>query len=91
MDQQNNETKAVEIQFKYCPKCKVSIRISLRYGNIIKQILGDIEMIKKQVKDASSFVNDDSVEALRESVYQCKLLQCSKPWWYFSKQFFKYY
>ena len=87
MDQQDNGTKAVKIQFKCCPKCKVSIRTSLRYGNIIKQILGDMEMIKKQIKDECSFVNDDSVKALRESVYQCKLMQCSKPWWHFSKQF----
>ena len=34
------------IQFKECPKCKTPIRRSLRYGNIVKGTLCDIEKIK---------------------------------------------
>jgi len=51
MDQQDSGTdsKAVEIQFKCCPKCKVSVRRSLRYGNVIKQTLHDLEGVKKQI------------------------------------------
>ena len=37
----------VEIQFKTCPKCKTPVRRSLRYGNIIKMSLEDMEMVKK--------------------------------------------
>jgi len=43
MDQQDSGTvsKAVEVQFKCCPKCKTSVRKSLRYGNVIKHTLRD--------------------------------------------------
>ena len=34
------------IQMKRCPRCRTSIRLSLRYGNIIKQQLRDIEKVK---------------------------------------------
>lgn len=37
-----------EVQFKACPKCKTPIRKSLRYGNIIKQTLEDVEAIKRK-------------------------------------------
>ena len=78
-----HENKVVKIQFKCCPKCKVRIRRSLRYSNTIKQILYDMEIVKKQIAEGNSYVSDASVEAVREAVYQCKL---SKPWWSFTKQ-----
>ena len=37
------------IQLKTCPLCKRGIRKSLRYGNIIKQQLLDIEKVKAKV------------------------------------------
>ena len=37
------------IQLKTCPRCKKGIRKSLRYGNIIKQQLLDIEKVKAKV------------------------------------------
>jgi len=46
-----------------------------------------MEMVKKQIAEVNSYVNDASAEAVREAVYQCRLSQCSKPWWSFSKQF----
>jgi len=51
MDQKDDDTdsKAVEIQFKSCPKCKTSVRRSLRYGNIIKQTLHDMEEVKNKI------------------------------------------
>ena len=60
MDQQDSGTdsKAVEIQFKCCPKCKKSVRKSLRYGNIIKQTLLDIEAVKKQISGADNNSNE---------------------------------
>ena len=36
------------VQFKTCPKCKTPIRKSLRYCNEIKQILKDVEEIKRR-------------------------------------------
>ena len=37
-----------QVQFKTCPKCKTPIRKSLRYGNIVKKVLSDVEGIKSQ-------------------------------------------
>lgn len=34
------------IQLKSCPRCSTPIRTSLRYGNVIKQRLQDIEQVK---------------------------------------------
>ena len=46
------------IQLKSCPRCKSAIRTSLRYGNVIKQQLYDIEEVKKKVKGHQSEVDD---------------------------------
>ena len=35
------------VQFKECPKCKTPIRRSLRYGNIVKKTINDMEEIKR--------------------------------------------
>jgi len=55
MDKQDDtDSKAVEIQFKSCPKCKTSVRRSLRYGNVIKQTLRDMEEVKKNILGTGS-------------------------------------
>ena len=41
--------KPVDVQLKLCPKCRIPIRTSLRYGNIIKKILADFERIKQKI------------------------------------------
>ena len=48
MEQEDDESKPSEVQFKSCPKCKTQIRKSLRYGNIVKLTLQDYENIKKK-------------------------------------------
>ena len=42
---EENENSA--IQLKVCPRCKTPIRKSLRYGNIVKKTLADIEKVKE--------------------------------------------
>lgn len=37
------------IRLKSCPRCKTPIRKSLRYGNVIKQQLNDIEKVKEKL------------------------------------------
>ena len=51
MDQADTtqDGKPVDVQLKRCPKCRVPIRTSLRYGNIVKTILADFEKIKKKI------------------------------------------
>lgn len=44
MDMSDDENQV--IQLKACPRCSTPIRTSLRYGNIIKQRLQDIEQVK---------------------------------------------
>ncbi|XP_015758492.1 PREDICTED: NFX1-type zinc finger-containing protein 1-like isoform X3 [Acropora digitifera] len=46
MDMQDDTAEENVIQMKRCPRCRTSIRLSLRYGNIIKQQLRDIEKVK---------------------------------------------
>ena len=44
-----NEENCEVIQLRTCPRCKKSIRRSLRYGNIIKKQLFYIEKVKAKV------------------------------------------
>ncbi|KAK2561506.1 NFX1-type zinc finger-containing protein 1 [Acropora cervicornis] len=46
MDMQDDTAEENVIQIKRCPRCRTSIRLSLRYGSIIKQQLRDIEKVK---------------------------------------------
>ena len=46
--QMSREGNAIAVQLKACPKCKTPIRRSLRYGNIIKDTLLDLEEIKQK-------------------------------------------
>ena len=55
MDQQDNDST---IKFKCCPRCSISIRRNLRYGNIIKQTLFDLEEVKKQISGADKNRNE---------------------------------
>ena len=45
----DGESQDLTIQLKQCPRCRVAIRRNLRYGNIINQLLADIEQVKKKV------------------------------------------
>lgn len=42
----SNDTGSHVIELRSCPRCKTPIRTSLRYGNVIKQRLQDIEKVK---------------------------------------------
>ena len=55
MDISNDDsTDGQMIQLKACPRCKTAIRRSLRYGNVIKQQLQNIEEVKKKVHGDAS-------------------------------------
>ena len=50
MDMSEDEmTESHAIQLKVCPRCSTPIRTSLRYGNVIKQQLKDIEQVKAKM------------------------------------------
>ena len=46
---ENDSAESQAIQLKTCPRCRTPIRCSLRYGNVIKQQLRDIENVKKKL------------------------------------------
>ena len=50
---ENGSSNSSQVQFKACPKCKTSIRKSLRYGNVIKEALNDVEAIKRKQAETS--------------------------------------
>lgn len=52
------------IQLKSCPRCKTPIRKSLRYGNVIKQQLNDIEKVKEKLLGEK-----DELERKKERLY----------------------
>ena len=74
MEQEDDESKPSEVQFKSCPKCKTQIRKSLRYGNIVKQTLQDYENIKKQ-----QLVHLSNDLLIKFQNVQCKLQEVSSP------------
>lgn len=49
LDKWMDDIHTEQIKLKECPKCKMPIRRNLRYGNIIKQTLNDIELVKQQI------------------------------------------
>ena len=62
------EEKSNFVKLKGCPKCGTIIRRSLRYGNIIKRTLQDIENIKKKIFNQ----NKDLVLEKEKAYKKCK-------------------
>ena len=54
----DDSTDGQVIQLKSCPRCKTAIRRSLRYGNVIKQQLQNIEKVKKKVHGDASEIQE---------------------------------
>ncbi|XP_063954535.1 NFX1-type zinc finger-containing protein 1-like [Lytechinus pictus] len=61
----------VTIQLKGCPKCKTSIRRNLRYGNTIKQTLGDVENVKTKMRGSEVEIESKTKE-LRDKLSQLR-------------------
>lgn len=49
-----NEGGGIHIGLKQCPRCKMAVRRSLRYGNVVKQALQDIETVKRKMQEQES-------------------------------------
>ena len=64
---EENEISA--IQHKVCPRCKTAIRRSLRYGNIIKRTLADIEDVKKRKRAEQSRLRE-KLSQLKQRVHE---------------------
>lgn len=60
----DNHTDSHVIQLKTCPRCNTPIRTSLRYGNVIKQRLQDIEKVK-----VAAYGHPSEMEETKESLH----------------------
>ena len=68
MDMQDDTAEENVIQMKRCPRCRKSIRLSLRYGNIIKQQLRDIEKVKMIMRQKTDQELSTKLKQLRDRV-----------------------
>ena len=60
----DNHTDSHVIQLKTCPRCNTPIRTSVRYGNVIKQRLQDIEKVK-----VAAYGHPSEMEESKESLH----------------------
>ena len=70
---ENDSAESQVIQLKTCPRCRTPIRCSLRYGNVIKQQLRDIENVKKKL-----LVEADSGLSSKKRLLKDRLTTLSK-------------
>ena len=70
---ENDSADSQLIQLKTCPRCRTPIRCSLRYGNVIKQQLRDIENVKKKL-----LVEADSGLSSKKRLLKDRLTTLSK-------------
>uniref|UniRef100_UPI00358FF488 NFX1-type zinc finger-containing protein 1 isoform X1 n=1 Tax=Myxine glutinosa TaxID=7769 RepID=UPI00358FF488 len=57
-------TSTITIQLKVCPKCKTPIRQNLRYSNIVKTMLQNIEDVKEHVRGRNSDIKRERLQLL---------------------------
>jgi len=72
IDQEKDPSEKISIQFKACPKCKRPIRKLLRYANIIKSCLADINQVKLQIKEQQKQIEVDVVANQRKVLEKLK-------------------
>ncbi|KAL5004104.1 hypothetical protein ScPMuIL_017560 [Solemya velum] len=58
LDHYMDDVDCGDIQMKLCPLCKTPIRRNLRYGNVIKRTLHDIEKVKKRMIGSPSDISE---------------------------------
>ncbi|XP_063429947.1 NFX1-type zinc finger-containing protein 1-like [Mytilus trossulus] len=63
----DSDLTKTSIKLKECPKCKTPIRRNLRYGNMIKEVLKDIECVKKQMIGDEKRI-DGIIESIQEGI-----------------------
>ena len=51
---EDDSTESHAIQMKMCPRCTTPIRLSLRYGDVIKRRLQEIEKVKEEIRVKTS-------------------------------------
>jgi len=65
-DSNNNDGGKSEIGLPVCPKCKTQIRLNLRYSNVVKKQLAQIEVIKKRYRGSEAKIMLEYKEVIGE-------------------------
>ncbi|KAI8514834.1 NFX1-type zinc finger-containing protein 1 [Branchiostoma belcheri] len=73
-----DETGTLSIQLKVCPWCKTPIRRNLRYANLIKKTLSDIEEVKMRVRGNSHDIHQQA-SAIESQIARARFLSSSDP------------
>ncbi|XP_078674224.1 NFX1-type zinc finger-containing protein 1-like [Branchiostoma floridae x Branchiostoma belcheri] len=69
-----DETGTLSIQLKVCPWCKTPIRRNLRYANLIKKTLSDIEEVKRRVRGNSHEIHQQAA-AIKAQISSARFLR----------------
>ena len=76
-----------DIALKGCPKCKVPITSCLRYGNVIKQKMKDIERVKKLlIKQRKDISQHKALKGVYDSFREITFKRTSKKSYSFFKE-----
>eukprot|EP00118_Oscarella_pearsei_P002948 m.12348 g.12348 ORF g.12348 m.12348 type:complete len:1904 (+) comp23991_c0_seq1:48-5759(+) len=67
-EEANGEASHIHIGLKECPRCKTAVRRSLRYGNVVKRALHDIEAVKTRVIEQSKEMQRRQKQIKRHAV-----------------------
>lgn len=73
--QKTNPDQSNIIKFIECPKCKTPIRRSLRYGNVIKATINDMEKVKKLNLARGDTVSAEELSRQAETVKSNETVQ----------------
>lgn len=68
MDNDSQTREKTPVKLKECPKCNKPIRRNVRYGNLIKQTLKDIETVKKKLEQRKSELEISALQKYRSLV-----------------------
>jgi hypothetical protein len=62
----NEENETTAIKLKQCPKCKTPIRKCMRYGNMVKKALTDVERVKRK-----GLGEPAKIDELKQRLFSC--------------------
>ncbi|XP_078457991.1 NFX1-type zinc finger-containing protein 1 [Lampetra planeri] len=65
-DEEGKEGDATSIRLKVCPKCRTPIRRNLRYGNVVKKTLRDIEEVKRRMRGGDKSATRGQIVLLQD-------------------------
>ena len=75
--EQEDDDGRVHIGLKLCPRCNVAVRRSLRYGNIVKRALQDIDTVKRKMLEEERKLKSTVKQLKKQAVELTEILKNS--------------